>query len=173
MLKQICVIAVLLLPNIIYASQACTASIPATTPTNQFVDNHDGTVTHLKTNLMWKKCSEGQIWNNSKNTCDGILSTYESWKLALDQAQAVNNGGGFAGQVDWRVPNIKELRSIIERQCYFPAINLAIFPNTSDWDFWSSSPLLNNMLSVSFFSGHENSHLWGTYVGLRLVRGGQ
>ncbi|MDQ6988235.1 MAG: DUF1566 domain-containing protein [Mariprofundaceae bacterium] len=117
--------------------QICqTTTITASTPTADFVDNGDGTVTHSKTGLMWKRCSEGQIWNGA--TCTGAATPY-SWQGGLQQAEALNNAGGFATFTNWRLPNIKELNSIVEVQCIYPAINATIFPSSSGL-YWSASP---------------------------------
>lgn len=167
----------IILPLIGNATQICqTATIPATTPTTRFTDNGNGTVTDKKTGLMWKKCTEGQVGNN----CSGNGLLYLSWQTALQQAQKANAigtiGGGFAGFSDWRVPNIKELDSIVERQCYNPAINLAVFPNTSNDFFWSSSPVNDKneqIWVISFEDGHNNYQWYGTWFSVRLVRGGQ
>jgi hypothetical protein len=127
-------------------AQTCqTASIPATTPTSQLTDNGNGTVTDTKTGLMWKQCSEGLT---GADCATGSAEIY-TWQAALAQAQTVNTSGGFAGHTDWRLPNVKELRSITEKQCYYPAINLTRFPNIGIYRFgywsgmyWSASPRL-------------------------------
>lgn len=62
---------------------------------NQFVDNHDGTVTDKATGLMWAKADSGK----------GM-----AWKDALAFAQASR----LAGHDDWRVPSAKELQSIVD-----------------------------------------------------------
>lgn len=117
-------------------AQTCRpASIPASTPDSQLQDNGDGTVTDLKTGLMWKQCAEGQ---SGSGCVDGTPIDYNIWQKALLRAQEVNSGG-FAGFRDWRVPNIKELASLVELQCREPAINLTRFPNTPNNYFWSSS----------------------------------
>lgn len=156
------------------SAQTCVG-IPATTPTSQFTDHHNGTVTDNKTGLMWKMCSEGQMWDSNTNGCTGS-DAYYTWQNALKQAQTFNTNGGFASYTDWRVPNKNELGSILEEQCYQPAINLVIFPNSSSNGFLSSSPVADN-----------GSYAWGVHFGygvsyrgnkynnysVRLVRGGQ
>ena len=118
-------------------AQTCKPeSIPASTPTSQLQDNGDGTVTDLKTGLMWKQCAEGQF---GSGCAEGTATEYAMWQNALLRAQEVNTGGGFAGFTDWRVPNIKELASLVEHQCTGPAINLTRFPNTPSSYFGSSS----------------------------------
>lgn len=118
----------------------CNASITASTPTGDFVDNGDETVTHSKTDLMWKQCSEGL----SGSSCGTGSATALSWQAALQLAETLNNGVGFAGYTDWRVPNLKELTSIIEVQCTNRAINATIFPATMGSFYWSASPYAGN-----------------------------
>jgi hypothetical protein len=165
-----------LLPPTLSLAQTCqTNSILATTPSSQFIDHTNGTVTDTKTGLMWKKCSEGQVWAAINNTCTGGAGGYQ-WQNALRQAQVVNNNGGFAGQQDWRVPNIKELNSITERQCIDPAINLGVFPNTSSAWFWSSSSNAydgNTAHYINLIIGNGNWDLKANGHQLRLVRSGQ
>lgn len=115
------------------AEAACVSSIPASSPSSRFVDNSDGTVTDMRTGLMWMRCSVGQSWTGA--TCTGT-ATKHTWADALAQAQAST----FATQGDWRLPNVKELLSIVERRCENPAINSEIFPATTTFYYWSSSP---------------------------------
>ncbi len=156
------------------AVQTCkTASITASTPTSQFTDHGNGTVTDNKTHLMWKRCSEGQTWTGS--TCTGTAATY-TWQGALQQAKARNNGVGFASFTDWRVPNIKELASIVEEQCLSPAINATIFPamDSSNWRYWSASPSsyagFADAWLVSFNGGLDDVLSKTVNGGVRLVR---
>lgn len=163
----------ILLPLVGNAQVCKTASIPATTPTSQLTDNGNGTVTDTKTGLMWKQCSEGL---SGVGCLTGTAQTY-TWQAALAQAQTVNTLGGFAGKTDWRLPNIKELRSIIEKQCYEPAINLTRFPNTDfSTFFWSSSSFASHGSYAWFIHYGEGYDAWQgkDYVYLvRLVRSGQ
>lgn len=173
--KVVLTCLLILLPMISEAQTCLTSTIPATTPTSRFHDNSDGTVTDTKTQLMWKKCSEGQMWDETNNTCSNG-NYYFTWGLALNMAQTVNSSG-FANYTDWRVPNLTELHSIVERQCYGPAINLTVFPSVSDYDsLWSSSQdsyNVSNALYVDFYNGSDYGGSKDSSVtphGVRLVR---
>jgi hypothetical protein len=162
----------LLCNSVISHAQTCTTgSIPATTPSSQFTDNRDGTATDSNTGLTWKKCLEGQ----NSNDCTGT-QTY-TWQEALQRALVLNSNGGFAGKSDWRLPNIKELRSIIEKQCSVPAINLTLFPGNSSPHIWTSSPIAGANGSrawyVDFYYGSTLSDLKSSKLYVRLVRGGR
>ena len=89
-----------------------------TTPTEDFTDNLDGTVTHRITGLTWMRCAMGMTWTGT--TCTGTASTY-TW----DEATKLT--ANFAGKSDWRLPSIAELNTIVEREAFNPAINSAIF----------------------------------------------
>ncbi len=62
---------------------------------NEFSDNGNGTVTDSSTGLMWAQNDSGKGMN---------------WKDALAYAE----GSELAGYTDWRLPNIKELQSIVD-----------------------------------------------------------
>ena len=148
-------------------SAKCTLQVEST-PNQQLQDNGDGTVTDLKTELMWKQCSEGQ---DSEEFCKGVASGY-AWDKALQAPEDLNAGGGFAGHTDWRLPNIKELLSVVEKSCVKPAINSARFPNTTGVGFWSSTASFNGTWYVNFQLGLSNYHFRGDGLKVRLVRGG-
>jgi hypothetical protein len=62
---------------------------------NKFKDNGDGTITDEATGLTWMKADSGK----------GL-----DWPTALEYAEGME----FAGHSDWRLPNAKELQSIID-----------------------------------------------------------
>ncbi len=153
----------------LWASATCNASGVITTPTSDFSDNVDGAVTHNRTGLMWQRCALMQTW--SGGTCIGTAGTF-TWAAALLAARDATT----AGYNDWRLPNVKELQSIVEEKCYTPSVNESIFPNTSPSYFWSasaSSGSSNSAWSVNFYDGYAGSSLKSSTFQARLVRSGQ
>ena len=154
-------------------AQTChPESIPASTPDSQLQDNGDGTITDTKTGLMWKQCVEGQ---SGSDCASGSAKTF-TWQQALQRAQTVNSSGGFAGASDWRLPNIKELSSLVEQQCWEPTINLTRFPHASSDGLWSSSAVAGSTDGAWFVDFGYGYTFWdskGYSYRLRLVRSGQ
>lgn len=62
---------------------------------NKFVDNGNGTISDTATGLMWQQADDGIACN---------------WEEALSYAENAN----IAGYSDWRLPNAKELQSIVD-----------------------------------------------------------
>ena len=119
------------------AEQRCQSeSIIATTPTSHFQVNTDGTVVDKQTNLMWRTCLEGI----TDNSCEDGDALELDWTESLLHVAKVNSENGFAGHKDWRLPNISELITLFELQCFDPAINLHVFPNSPSSKLWTSSP---------------------------------
>lgn len=100
---------------------------------NNFVDNKNGTVNDKATNLMWQQNDSGKAigWADAINYCETL---------------------SLAGYSNWRLPNAKELQSIVDYSkspdtTNSPAID-SVFNSTSitneinqkDWGFyWSST----------------------------------
>lgn len=71
---------------------------------NDFHDNSDGTITDQATGLCWAKVDSGHLKAGEKK--DGKLN----WEKALRWAEDLE----YAGHSDWRLPNAKELQSIVD-----------------------------------------------------------
>ena len=71
---------------------------------NDFKDNSDGTVTDRATGLMWTRVDSGHLKAGINK--DGKLN----WQQALEWAENLE----YAGCSDWRLPNGKELHSIVD-----------------------------------------------------------
>lgn len=158
-----------LVPLAATGAQLCHTYWPKpSTPINRFVNNEDGTVSDRVTGLIWKRCSEGL----SGLACEiGSPATF-TWQEALQAAAS----SSFAGKNDWRLPNIKELGSIVERQCTMPAINEIVFPATPTMSFWSSSPFVENRnfaWNIYFPYGISDGNDKSYKFFVRLVRGGK
>jgi len=139
------------------------------TPTEDFLTHPDGTAIHLVTGLMWKRCAEGQTWNSGSCTESGWASMF-TWMSALQHAHAES---AFAGYDDWRLPNIKELGTIVEISCSAPAINAAVFPGAPGGLFWSSSPNFSDSgkaWPIQFTHGISYPAEKSSMASVRLVR---
>jgi hypothetical protein len=71
---------------------------------NKFVNNSDGTITDKATGLTWMQIDSGHL--GAGNSKDGKLN----WEEALKWSEELN----YANYSDWRLPNTKELQSIVD-----------------------------------------------------------
>lgn len=164
-------VAVLLAFSVSGVYAACPANLALTTPDSRFTENGNGTVADSVTGLMWKQCSEGV--STTSTACDkGALLTTD-WQTALGAAVTANGGGGFAGYTDWRLPNIKELATIVELGCHSPTINEMYFPQTASAGYWSASTSAvddTRAWGVVFLHGVNMQILKNSVGTIRLVR---
>jgi hypothetical protein len=109
---------------------------------NKFVDNGDGTISDTATGLMWTKADSGKTMN---------------WKDALAWCESLS----LAGHDDWRLPNAKELQSIVDYSRAPQATDAArrgpaidpVFTMTDEesW-FWSSTTHLEGGRKLGEFA---------------------
>jgi hypothetical protein len=101
-----------------------------------FIDNGDETVSDNNTALMWQKQFIGE----------------DDFEAALSYCENLT----LAGDNDWRLPNIKELVSIVDYTKHWPAIDTVYFPGTHSMTYWSSttdSALPDEVWHVDFDTG--------------------
>jgi ribonuclease BN (tRNA processing enzyme) len=77
---------------------------------NNYVDNGDGTITDLATGLTWQQYDSGEAMD---------------WESALEYAEDLD----LAGYDDWRLPNAKELQSIVDYNRSLQTTNSAAIDN--------------------------------------------
>jgi len=140
------------------------------------------------TGLVWEvKTDDGSIhdkdykytwYDSNPQTNGGNAGTPGNGTDTEGFIQVLNNAN-FGGFSDWRLPTIKELVSIVNREVYDPAINTHYFPNTnkeSPSRYWSSTTLsfaANNAHCVIFIDGGVNASGKDCLYYVRAVRGGQ
>ncbi len=123
---------------------------------NDFVDKADGTIYDNATNLAWMKYDSGSETFQSLRI-NGALN----WENALSFCENIN----YAGMSNWRLPNAKELQSIVD---YTKS------PDTSSSaainDLFVSTSIKNGNNQVDFpFYWSSTTHLDGRDLGSTAV----
>lgn len=167
MAVAICLLTAVSVP----AMATCRLGIPRVAPDARYDLSDPLVVTDTVTGLVWKRCPEGR----SGAGCDAGSTAAMIWSDALNAADAANEAN-YAGHADWRLPNLIELRSLVERGCYDPAINTNVFPGTEIASYWSSTtyvPMADFAWIVFFNYGSPFVVYKNSDFRVRLVRGGQ
>ncbi len=120
-----------------------------------FIKNGD-VVINNHSNLEWQDDSVGDkmMWREAIDYCENLTLNSNS---------------------DWRLPNINELKSVIDKSRYAPAVVSAFTNMTSD-QYWSSTtyePSKTRAWIVSFIDGKEGAGNKTYSKHARCVRGGQ
>ncbi|MCS7205276.1 MAG: DUF1566 domain-containing protein [Leptospiraceae bacterium] len=122
-----------------------------------FQDNFNGTIIDPE-NRMWMKCSYGQVWDQTTNTCTGTGGgttfgaksvsacaveggCFDTLNLELNSGPAFSACDDlvFAGFSDWRLPTKNEM-SYLAKLFGNRKTFLVSFPNTPDDKFfWTKS----------------------------------
>jgi hypothetical protein len=122
-----------------------------------WVRNGDQTITDTGAGLMWLHCiSPGKI----------------NWKSALSYCEDLS----LAGYSDWRLPNRRELRSIVEYTRWGPAMRDPFVCTAVSPYYWSSTTSLTRAdyaYLVKFYNGVVGSSHKAVDHYVRAVRGGQ
>ena len=165
----------------------------------RYRDNGPHTVTHLTSGLMWeKKCDcpgdDHDILLSLPWSGDGTQDTIWDW---VDRLNAAN----FGGYSDWRVPNFREMMSMLDdgwhdtdfsdpTRCtlangridgqFDPAVN-PVFHNCVDsftsvnasgyWTSTTNRDIASQGYTVSFRFGYTNSRSKTSLFPVRAVRG--
>ena len=102
----------------------CVSGNENTYGLNEFVDNNDGTISDQATGLDWQQSDNGKR---------------REWADALAYCESLD----LAGHQDWRLPDSKELQSIVDYdKPDIPAIDESLFGIIKDsetLDYWTST----------------------------------
>lgn len=119
-------------------------------------DNRNGTVTDQRTSLVWQQPEiTDRTWEEAIRYCEDLV---------------------LAGAGDWRLPSLREIRSINDESRVRPSIETTLFPGTTAAPFWSSTTLVNQTArawTVDFTFGIASYNTKTDRLRLRCVRGGQ
>ncbi|NWF65785.1 MAG: DUF1566 domain-containing protein [Chloroflexi bacterium] len=126
-----------------------------------YADNHNGTVIDLDTGLVWQQ-------GDAQNDQGG-----HSWETALAYCEDLTLGGWD----DWRLPNIQEIKTIVDYSRLEPAINPIFGSGSFSLDYWSSTTSVwiaqvDYAQSVDFSEGRIQHSRKSSANYVRCVRGG-
>ena len=114
-----------------------------TWPNPRFTDNGNGTVADNLTGLIWLKdanCFGAQNWTIALSSCNSLAS-----------GSCGLSDGSVAG--NWRLPNVKELQSLVHFGVYNPAV-----PNTAGTGKWTSgNPFTGVLVSSDYYWSSSTS----------------
>jgi len=120
--------------------------------------------------------SDAATNGGSAGTADGGNNCFNTARCDTQKYVADVNAQGFCGAHDWRLPDPRELLSIVSNDRINPAIDTTYFPNTVASWVWSASPYAYdpNYAWYVYFSGGGVDADGKNYAGsVRLVRGRQ
>lgn len=157
-----------------------------------FVDNGDGTVTDTRTGLTWeKKSRDGSVhdWQNVYVWGQELSPYAMNGTMVTTFLAALNTPPCFAGYCDWRIPNGRELASLVNWEVSNPAtfaafnasctagcaVTACSCTRSGPSGHWSSSTLQyypDYAWSVYFDSGGVYSVVKREGLYVRAVRGG-
>lgn len=130
-------------------------------------ESGDWIVIDNKTHLEWQGCPAGLTGEIcTKNEVKRL-----TWQGALEYCETL----GYGGYDDWRLPNRRELFSIVDIGSDDPEIDKSKFPETPSFYFWSSSSYAGDSStawSVYFGNGHVHYKVKTSTYCARCVRGG-
>jgi Protein of unknown function (DUF1566). len=131
-------------------------------PDPRFTDN-GGTITDNLTGLMWSKDANP-------------AGATQTWQQALDYIKTLNSSN-YLGYNDWRLPNRKELKSMVNYGQSDTAAWLTDFNNVQPLDYWSSTTCAADIAAAWFVNMSDglvfNAYKISTYNYVWPVRAGQ
>lgn len=122
-------------------------------------------------NTLTIDLATGLMWPADGSGLGCFMGSICSWDTAVIYANALDLGGF----TDWRLPNIKELMSIVDYNTANIAIDLSKFPATTTGYYWSATTnkgLTTLAWTILFSTGSVSVIPKSGSRYLRCVRGG-
>lgn len=171
-------LAVLLGP-VAAAQQICSDDIDRQAPASKF-NALDELAYDPRNGLLWQRCPVGFEFSDggtveilADDTCTPSEVVEFDWATALTDVATLNANGDYLGYDGWRLPNTKELNTLFEPGCVWPAINLEVFPDTPTGQFWTNTPWRDSSaMRIDFSQGHILSSGKQNALYVRLVYDG-
>jgi formylglycine-generating enzyme required for sulfatase activity len=135
-------------------------------PKTRFVVQTGGIVQDTLTQLLWQQDGSG-----AGADCSGTGVLPCTWA----EAKAYCSGLSLGGLSGWRLPTVKELRSLVDYTVAPPAptIDTTAFPDTEAKAFWTSSPYAGAggyAWYIRFDNGYSDIFIVSNFSGVRCVR---
>lgn len=146
---QFCLAAVIIVFSVGVGAE-CNPQMASNIDDSRYQILSADTVKDTSTGLIWQRCPLGYAWSTTMETCASIAGepSQFKWAEALSAAAAIGDG--------WRLPNSKELETLVKRDCYRPAIDTAVFSSLELGFVWSSTPAsayFGNAWAIQFLNG--------------------
>jgi hypothetical protein len=138
-------------------------------PHHRFHDNHDGTVTDHLTRLTWLKHADAfpqgtMSWHDALRACNSLRAGSFPW---------LNDG---SKEHDWRLPNLHELRSLVDYDRTIPALpEHHPFEGVRPSLYWSSTTVPSQPNQARFVFIGIGPSVWdhkSVLLGVWPVKGG-
>jgi len=106
--------------------------------------------------------TRGLMWQDDA----AAVSTYLTWQGAIDHCEALTLGG----YTDWRLPNIRELKSIVDRSKSTAPIIYSAFQNATSNDYWSATTYAGGTSAAGVVDFNYGYDFWGAKSASNYVR---
>jgi hypothetical protein len=121
---------------------------------NGNLTNPDGTISEFSTGLMWEKLGNNHDIHDVNNT----YTWHDAFSIHVAQ---LNTAPCFAGYCDWRLPNVTELRRIVDYGEIDPAVNQAAFNTCAPGCSPQVTPVCSCTASDFYWSSTSYVGDWG------------
>ena len=107
-----------------------------------YYDHGNGTVSDIGTGLLWQQPEEAPefSWHQAVGYCENLT---------------------LAGYTDWRLPDLCQLQSLLDRS-YTPKINTTYFPNAQTRPYWTWDVVRYNP-DYAWYADFSNAYVGGGY----------